>query len=92
MPRCILPAPPDPLEPTDGHRRPRGPRTPPPPGSVAALNRATAYAAWANPLREVALALILTSIAFALYTISTVLGFQFSRIRELILGRAEGGS
>jgi hypothetical protein len=62
------------------------------PGSVAALNRATAYAAWANPLREVALALILTSIAFALYTISSVLGFQFSRMRELILGRAEGGS
>ena len=62
------------------------------PGNVAALNRATAYAAWANPLREVSLALILTGIGFALYTISNVLGFQFSRIRELILGREEGGS
>ena len=62
------------------------------PGNVAALNRATAYAAWANPLREVALAVILTSIVFALYTISNVLGFQFSRIRELILGREEGGA
>ena len=61
------------------------------PGNVAALNRATAYAAWANPLREVGLALILTGIAFALYTISNVLGFQFSRIRELVLGREEGG-
>ena len=62
------------------------------PGNVADLNRATAYAAWANPLREVALALILTSIVFALYTISNVLGFQFSRIRELILGQEEGGA
>ena len=61
-------------------------------GNVAALNRATAYAAWANPLREVALATILTSIVFALYTISNVLGFQFSRIRELILGQEEGGN
>lgn len=60
-------------------------------GNVAALNRATVYAAWANPLREVALGVILTGIAFALYTISNVLGFQFSRIRELILGREEGG-
>ena len=62
------------------------------PGNVAALNRATAYAAWANPLREVALAMILTSIVFALYTISNVLGFQFSRIRELVTGREEGGA
>ncbi len=61
-------------------------------GNVAALNRAGAYAAWANPLREVALGTILAGIAFALYTISNVLGFQFSRIRELILGREEGGS
>ena len=61
------------------------------PGNINALNRATAYAAWANPLREVALATILTSIVFALYTISSVLSFQFSRIRELIVGRDEGG-
>ena len=61
------------------------------PGNINALNRATAYAAWANPLREVALATILTSIVFALYTISNVLSFQFSRIRELIVGRDEGG-
>ncbi len=62
------------------------------PGNVAALNRAAAYAAWANPLREAALGVLLTGIAFALYTISNVLGFSFSRIRELILGREEGGS
>ncbi len=62
------------------------------PGNVAALDRATAYAAWVNPLREVSLALILSGIVFALYTISNVLGFQFARIRELITGREEGGS
>jgi len=62
------------------------------PGDVAALDRATAFAAWANPLREVALALILTSIVFALYTISNVLGFQFSRIRELVTGQEEGAA
>lgn len=62
------------------------------PGNVAALDRATAYAAWVNPLREVSLALILSGIVFALYTISNVLGFQFSRIRELVTGREEGGS
>ncbi len=62
------------------------------PGNAAALSRAATYASWANPLREVALGVILTSIVFALYTISTVLGFQFSRIRELVLGREEGGS
>ena len=62
------------------------------PGDVAALDRASAYAAWANPLREVGLALIVTGIVFALYTISNVLGFQFSRIRELVTGQEEGGS
>lgn len=62
------------------------------PGNPAAWSRAVAWAAWANPLREVALGLLLGGIGFALYTISNVLGFQFSRIRELITGREEGGS
>ena len=62
------------------------------PGNIAALNRAATYAAWANPLREAALGVLLTGIVFALYTISNVLGFQFSRIRELILGNEEGAS
>ena len=62
------------------------------PGDVAAFDRASAFAAWANPLREVALGLILTSIVFALYTISNVLGFQFSRIRELVTGQEEGAA
>lgn len=43
-----------------------------------------ARGAWLGPLREVALGILLSSIVLALYTISTVLGFQFARIRELI--------
>ena len=62
------------------------------PGDQAALDRATAFALWANPLREVALGLILTSIVFALSTISNVLGFQFSRIREIVTGQEEGAA
>lgn len=60
------------------------------PGDAAALDRATAYAAWAGPLQQAALGLLLTGVALALYTISNVLGFGFLRIRELILGREEG--
>ena len=41
-------------------------------------------AAWLGPLREVALGVLLSGIVLALYTISRVLGFQFTRIRELI--------
>ena len=63
------------------------------PGNAAALNRAAAYAAWANPLRLASVGLILTSIVFALYTISNVLGLQFMRIRVLIaIGQQGGGS
>lgn len=40
--------------------------------------------AWLGPLREVALGVLLSGIVLALYTISRVLGFQFTRIRELI--------
>ena len=60
------------------------------PGDVDAFHRASTYAAWANPLREAALGALLTGIALALYTISNVLGFGFSRIRELILGEEQG--
>lgn len=61
------------------------------PGDISAFNRAATWATWANPLREVALAMLLAGIGFALFTISNVLGFQFSRIRELITGQDEGG-
>lgn len=63
------------------------------PGNAAALHRAAAYAAWANPLRLAAVGLILTSIVFALFTISNVLGAMFMRIRVLIaIGQQGGGS
>lgn len=40
--------------------------------------------AFLAPLREVALGTLLLGIVLALYTIGTVLGFQFRRLRELI--------
>jgi len=40
--------------------------------------------AFLGPLREFALGTLLLGIVLALYTIGTVLGFQFGRIRELI--------
>ena len=63
------------------------------PGDAAALDRAATYAVWANPLRLAAVGLILTSIVFALFTISNVLGLQFMRIRVLIaIGQQGGGT
>lgn len=40
--------------------------------------------AWLGPAREVSLGLLLAGIVFALYTIGTVLRFQFTRIREIV--------
>ena len=64
------------------------------PGNAAALNRVTAYAAWANPLRIAAVGLILTRIVLALFTISNVLGAMLMRVRVLtaVLGQQAGGS
>jgi hypothetical protein len=45
---------------------------------------ANAWLAWLGPLRELALALILSGIAMALVTIGNVLSFQFDRISELV--------
>ena len=44
----------------------------------------TAYFTWLGPLREAGLGFILSGIVLALGTIGTILGFQFSRIQELI--------
>jgi hypothetical protein len=41
--------------------------------------------AFLGPMREVALGTLLLGIVLALYTIGTVLGFQFHRIREIIV-------
>ena len=63
------------------------------PGNAAAFNRAASYAVWANPLRLAAIGLILTSIVFALFTISNVLGVMLMRVRVLIaIGQQAGGS
>ena len=59
--------------------------------NLAAFDRAVTWATWANPLRKVSIGLLLSGIVFALYTISNVLGMQFGRIRELIIGR-DGGT
>ena len=43
-----------------------------------------AWFAWLGPLRELSLGLLLLGIVLALYTIGTVLNFQFARIREIV--------
>lgn len=42
-----------------------------------------------GPLREVALGLLLSGIVLALFTIGTVLGFQFDRMRTLVRGEEQ---
>jgi hypothetical protein len=42
------------------------------------------YFAWLGPVREAALGLLLSGIVLALATIARVLGFQFSRVREIV--------
>lgn len=46
--------------------------------------RLASYFAWLGPLREAGLGIILAGIVLALVTIGNVLGFQFSRIREIV--------
>lgn len=53
-------------------------------GSADNAQSFAAWAAWLGPLREAGLGILLSGIVLALYTISKVLGFQFTRIRELI--------
>lgn len=45
---------------------------------------AASIAAWLGPFREAGLGLILSGIVLALATIAKALGFQFSRIREIV--------
>ena len=42
------------------------------------------YFAWLGPVREASLGLLLSGIVLALATIAKVLGFQFSRVREIV--------
>mgnify|MGYP001061108532 CR=1 FL=1 len=53
-------------------------------GTAEGVATIKAYYTWLGPLREAGLGLILSGIVLALGTIGTVLGFQFSRIQELI--------
>ncbi len=52
--------------------------------SVTSPQSFAAWAAWLGPLREFSLGLLLAGIVLALVTIGNVLGFQFSRIREIV--------
>lgn len=53
-------------------------------GTVDRTSAAAAWSAWLGPTRELALGLLLSGVVLALATIGTVLGFQFSRIREIV--------
>jgi hypothetical protein len=48
------------------------------------LDNPASYAAWVGPLGIFGLGLLLSGIVLALYAIGTAVGFQFSRIREII--------
>lgn len=49
------------------------------------LAEVTPWWAWLGPFRELGLALLLAGIVLALATIANVLGFQFSRIRSIVV-------
>ena len=51
---------------------------------VAYADERAAWFAWLGPLRELSLGLLLMSIVLALYTIGTVLSFQFNRMRDIV--------
>jgi hypothetical protein len=52
---------------------------------AAYVNDPSAWFAFLGPLREFALGALLSGIVLALYTIGTVLGFQFDRIKQIIV-------
>lgn len=51
---------------------------------AAHLDNPTTWFSWLQPLGLFSLGLLLSGVVLALYSIGTVLGFQFSRIREII--------
>lgn len=59
------------------------------PGDAGDLGRVLTVGAWANPLALTSIGMLLSGIALALYTISNVLDFQFTRVRELATGQEE---
>jgi hypothetical protein len=52
---------------------------------AAYVDDPSAWFAFLGPLREFALGALLSGIVLALYTIGTVLGFQFDRIKQIIV-------
>jgi hypothetical protein len=52
--------------------------------TVSGESSIAAWFAWLGPTREIGLGLLLSGIVLALYTIGTVLGFQFDRIKTII--------
>lgn len=52
---------------------------------AAGQGDASSWFAWLGPVREFGLGAMLLGIVLALYTIGSVLGFQFHRIREIVL-------
>ena len=53
---------------------------------AASVSDPTTWFTVLGPLREVGLGLLLSGIVLALFTIGTVLGFQFDRMRTLVRG------
>ncbi|MGH8732247.1 MAG: hypothetical protein ACREVB_01030 [Burkholderiales bacterium] len=53
--------------------------------AAAYVDNPSAWFAFLAPLREFALGALLSGIVLALYTIGTVLGFQFDRIKQIIV-------
>lgn len=51
---------------------------------VAYADERAAWFAWLGTLRELSLGLLLMGIVLALYTIGTVLSFQFNRMRDIV--------
>ena len=51
---------------------------------ATSVDEPAAWFAWLGPLRELGLGLLLLGIVLALYTIGTVLAFQFNRMREIV--------
>ncbi|HYZ99412.1 MAG TPA: hypothetical protein VE575_11715 [Acidimicrobiales bacterium] len=52
--------------------------------TVSGESSIQAWFAWLGPTREIGLGLLLSGIVLALYTIGTVLGFQFDRIKSIV--------
>jgi hypothetical protein len=53
-------------------------------GVAAGSSTPEEWFAWLGPVREASVGIILTGVVLALYTIGTVLGFQFDRLKQIV--------